>query len=56
MRKGNLYYKTLEKHGEIRKVKIHMGTILLLMFTGLLFTTEDIKKRLEYKYLNEMKC
>ena len=57
--KGYLYHKTFKERGEIRKRKIHMWPFWLpVMFTGLLFTTKDMKKKkkIKDKCFNEIKC
>ena len=56
MWKGTWHHKTLEKHGEIKKIKIHMWSAwLLIKFMNLLFTTEDMKKeKVQVLWWNEM--
>ena len=42
--KGYSTPQTLEEHGDIRKKNSHVNCFITYMFTGILFTTEDMKK------------
>ena len=55
-RKGTWHHKSLGEHREIRKIKIHMWTVLLLIFLQAFFLPLKRWKKMRCKCLYKMKC